>query len=124
MTADSRVPLEPNPADSRAGINSARAAALPPIPEPSRTFSTVDLWMQRLAVSMFAVLCAALGIFLVFLPWSLAWTDNPLLHNFPGLRTFLGYGFVRGVFSGVGLLDLWIGFREAIHYYENPGPGR
>jgi hypothetical protein len=27
-------------------------------------------------------------------------------------------GFVRGVCTGLGLLDLWIGFAEAVHYHE------
>jgi hypothetical protein len=31
-------------------------------------------------------------------------------------------GFVRGLASGLGILDLWLGFSEAIHYHENPRP--
>jgi hypothetical protein len=31
----------------------------------------------------------------------------------------LGQGFVRGVCSGLGVLDVWIGFWEAIHYQED-----
>ena len=27
-------------------------------------------------------------------------------------------GFVRGLCSGLGMLDIWIGFSEAIHYHE------
>jgi hypothetical protein len=28
-------------------------------------------------------------------------------------------GFVRGVCTGLGVLDIWIGFSEAIHYHED-----
>jgi hypothetical protein len=38
----------------------------------------------------------------------------------PDLRQFILSGFVRGLASGVGLLDLWLGFWEAIHYHESP----
>jgi hypothetical protein len=61
-----------------------------------------------------------MGVLLVILPWSLQWTDNHLLWGHPGLRVFLGNSFVRGICSGLGILDLWIGFREASHYHEGP----
>jgi hypothetical protein len=40
----------------------------------------------------------------------------------PNLRDFVSSGFVRGLASGLGILDLWLGFWEAIHYHENPRP--
>jgi hypothetical protein len=36
----------------------------------------------------------------------------------PELRTFVANGFVRGLCSGLGVLDLWLGFWEAIYYHE------
>jgi hypothetical protein len=75
-------------------------------------------WLDHLALLLFVALCTVVGLWLSLLPWSLQWTDNPLLWTHPDLRTFLGYGFVRGVCSGLGLLDLWIGIREAADYFE------
>jgi len=72
-------------------------------------------------LSLFVLFCTLLGVWLALLPWSLQWTDNPLLWTHPELRTFLGYGFVRGVCSGLGILDLWIGIREVAHYAERLG---
>jgi hypothetical protein len=66
----------------------------------------------------FVVFCAVLGMLLVILPWRPDWTDNYLLFGTPVLRTFMASGFVRGLCTGLGLLDIWIGFREAIHYSE------
>ena len=77
-----------------------------------------NLWAHRLAVLLFVLLCAATGVTLVVLPWNLAWTDNYLLLRFPALRPFVTHGFVKGVCSGLGILDLWIGFSEAVHYHE------
>jgi len=67
---------------------------------------------------MFVFVCAVVGVLLVILPWRPEWTDNRLLLAYPGLRAFVANGFVRGICSGLGLLDIWIGFWEAIHYSE------
>jgi len=83
----------------------------------------MDLWLHRLAVLIFVLLCAASGVTLVILPWSLQWSDNYLLLRFPALQPIVTNGFVRGVCTGLGLLDLWIGFAEAVHYHEEqPAP--
>lgn len=79
------------------------------------------IWLLRLRALLFVTLCATLGVLLLILPWTPKWTDNPLLLMFPGLRDFVSSGFVRGLASGLGLLDLWLGFREAILYHEGSG---
>jgi len=65
-------------------------------------------------------MCATLGVLLIILPWTPKWTDNPLLLSVPQLRPFVANGFVRGLCSGLGVLDLWLGFWEAIYYHEKP----
>jgi hypothetical protein len=80
----------------------------------------LKLWMHRIAVLLFVFICATLGVLLVILPWHSEWTDNRLMLAHPDLRTFMAHGFVRGICSGLGLLDIWIGFWEAIHYHEDP----
>lgn len=79
-----------------------------------------QLWLQRLRALLFVTLCATFGVLLVILPWTPRWTDNPLLLSSSGLRDFVSSGFVRGLASGLGLLNLWLGFREAILYHEHP----
>lgn len=79
------------------------------------------LWLQRASVLLFVTLSAVVGVLLVLLPWSLQWTANRLLWGYPELRTAMANGFVRGVFSGLGILNLWIGFREAVNYHEGRG---
>jgi len=88
----------------------------PPAPSPSPR--PVQLWMHRISVFLFVLVSAVAGVLLIILPWTPEWTDNYLLLSYPSLRTLVSHGFFRGVCSGLGLLDIWIGFWEALHYHE------
>jgi len=81
---------------------------------------TPHVWLLRLRALLFVTACATFGVLLIILPWTDKWTDNPLLLSSPGLRQFISNGFVRGLCSGLGILDLWLGFWEAIYYHERP----
>jgi len=80
--------------------------------------SAGKLWLHRILVLLFVFLCAVVGVLLVILPWRPEWTDNYLLLGSPALRSFFASGFVRGLCTGLGGLDIWIGFWEAVHYHE------
>ncbi|HKF01718.1 MAG TPA: hypothetical protein VKB49_05370 [Candidatus Sulfotelmatobacter sp.] len=79
----------------------------------------LQLWMHRISVFLFVLISAVAGVLLIILPWTPEWTDNYLLLSFPSLRTLVANGFFRGICSGLGLLDIWIGFWEALHYHEH-----
>lgn len=113
--------------------SSGSALTTPPLPEPEGTpasaeqsrelpaevrYTGFDLWLHRVTMLLLVFVCAVVGVLLVIMPWRPEWTDNHLLLAFPGLRAFVASGFVRGICSGLGLLDIWIGFWEAIHYHE------
>lgn len=83
---------------------------------------SVQLWMHRISVFLFVLISAVAGVLLIILPWTPEWTDNYLLLSFPSLRTIVANGFFRGICSGLGMLDIWIGFWEALHYHENHQP--
>jgi hypothetical protein len=104
------------------GDGSTTAVAPPPIRPQGRRFVGLELWLHRITVLTFGLVCAVVGVLLVILPWRPEWTDNHLLMAYPGLRAFVANGFVRGVCSGLGILDIWIGFSEAIHYHEEKRP--
>lgn len=92
----------------------------PPVPPASaREQGRVQLWLHRTSVFLFVLISAVAGVLLIILPWTPEWTDNYLLLSYPGLRTWVSSGFFRGVCSGLGLLDIWIGFWEALHYHEH-----
>jgi len=88
--------------------------------EQASSASQIQVWLRRIRALLFVTVCATFGVLLVILPWTQHWTDNPLLLTSPGLRSFIANGFVRGLASGLGMVDLWLGFWEAIHYHENP----
>jgi hypothetical protein len=86
---------------------------------PVHQYNGVELWLHRVTVLLFVFVCAAAGVLLVILPWRPEWTDNRLLLGNPSLQLLVGNGFVRGLVSGLGVLDIWIGFWEAVHYREH-----
>ena len=81
--------------------------------------SRAHVWLHRIGVLLFVFLCATVGVMLIMLPWRPEWTDNHLLLPYPRLRSIVGTGFVRGVCTGLGFLNVWIGFQEAIQYRED-----
>ena len=97
LLVNSGTPAAPEPAAVRAFL--ARFLADPRVVELPRA-----LWLPLL--------------YGVILPWRPEWTDNHLLFAYPNLQAIMGSGFVRGVFSGLGILNIWIGFWEAVHYHE------
>lgn len=64
----------------------------------------------------FIVLAFYLGVVVVILPWRNAWTDNSLLDAYPGFRAVLANGFVRGLVSGIGVLDICAAVSEALSF--------
>lgn len=129
MTADpklfqEKISQDRNSGANGSGIDSAERAAYPSAVESKPgTRGAVrpthfDLWLHRVTVLLFVFVCAVVGVLLVILPWRPEWTDNRLLLTYPSLRAIVANGFVRGVCSGLGMLDIWIGFWEAVHYHE------
>jgi hypothetical protein len=108
--SDPKLPVETSPAAS--GQSGPKAGVAAP------AHSGLQLWVHRTSVFLFVLISAVAGVLLVILPWTPEWTDNYLLLSFPWLRTLVSTGFFRGLCSGLGLLDIWIGFWEALHYHE------
>ncbi len=82
--------------------------------------NTAPLWLQRLSLFILVLFCVYLGVILTILPWwSAVWDHNPFFATHRQLWAFLRLGAVRGVISGFGLLDVWIGISEAVHYRED-----
>jgi hypothetical protein len=122
VTADPKLPVENHPGGQPAPARTEATTTLldPPSPNPlPQPQSGLQLWVHRTSVFLFVLISAVAGVLLVILPWTPEWTDNYLLLSFPGLRTFVSAGFFRGLCSGLGLLDIWIGFWEALHYHEH-----
>ncbi len=78
------------------------------------------VWLSRIFLVIYVMFCIELGLLLTVLPWTHLWTDNNLFAMHPALSALLRDNFVRGVVTGFGLLDVWIGIWEAVHYHD-PG---
>jgi hypothetical protein len=124
MISDPKLPF----ASDSTGVGELKSpaeASGPRVPIPvadsvSRAAPSVArLWLRRIGVLLFVFLCATLGVMLMILPWRPEWSDNPLLLSLPTLRAVVGSGFARGLATGLGVLNVWIGFWEAIQYRED-----
>ena len=105
--------------DPRAGgrpDNGGPILVMPPPQQPKRP----NLWVRRLWLIVFVLFCLEVGIMLTVLPWTRIWTENSLLMGHLRLREFMMNNFVRGLVSGLGLVDIWMAIAEAVRYREDP----
>jgi hypothetical protein len=87
---------------------------------PARRAAPV--WLQRLSLFVLVLFCVYLGVLVMVLPWwTRIWDQNLFILSHPTLATILHNGAVRGIISGLGLLDIWIGISEAVHYRDYRG---
>ena len=108
MASEAKLPVDPTASARAEGTEaSAHASDLAPV------------WLQRMSLAVLVLFCLYLGGLLVYLPWwKEMWDHNSFLLGFPRVHHILIQGPVRGLVSGMGLLDLWIGFSEIVHYRE------
>ena len=100
-------------------------SAAEPIPEQTpqagleRSRRLAPVWLQRLSLFVLVLFCVYLGVLVMILPWwTRVWDNNLYMQSHPALSRFLHHGAVRGIISGLGLLDIWIGISEAVHYRD------
>jgi hypothetical protein len=80
-------------------------------PEPQR----IPRWLERAELFLRVLLRMYIGLAVCYAPWSrMFWDQNPIFLQFPTLSIYAANGAVRGLVSGLGLLNLWIAFHDAI----------
>ena len=78
------------------------------------------VWLQRLSLFVLVLFCVYLGVLVLILPWwTRVWDDNMFIRSRPVLAAVLHNGAMRGLISGLGLIDIWIGISEAVHYRDH-----
>ena len=83
---------------------------------------SAPIWLQRLSLFVLVLFCVYLGVLVMLLPWwTRIWDHNLFIQAHPPLSAILHNGAVRGIISGIGLLDIWIGISEAVHYRDYRG---
>jgi hypothetical protein len=90
-------------------------------PAQTETPERIPYWLQQAERFLRLIVRIYLGLLVCMAPWyPPAWDTNPLFARSPWLTQFITYGAVRGLVSGLGLLNLWIAFRDALRNPEDP----
>jgi hypothetical protein len=77
--------------------------------------------MNRILRALTVVLLFEMGALLLYLPWSTFWEQNYFLNHFPSLMPFLLHPSLRGIVSGIGVLDIFVAFGL---FSSRPAPAR
>ena len=101
------LPQRPN---GRAGLSPSAGETSGGLP-PDR----IPRWLVRLELFLRVMLRMYIGLAICYAPWSHTfWDQNPILLQFPTLSVIAANGAVRGLVSGLGLLNLWIALHDAM----------
>jgi hypothetical protein len=75
----------------------------------------VPRWLERVELFLRVMLRMYIGLAICYAPWSHNfWDQNPIFLQSAALADFARLGAVRGIVSGLGLLNLWFAFQDAI----------
>ena len=84
----------------------------------------IPRWLQQTEKFLRVIVRIYLGLLVCLAPWyPPSWEANPLFLNSPGLVHWISYGAVRGVVSGLGLLNLWIALGDALRPLRDHSDG-
>ncbi len=96
-------------------VPDAPTSTPPAHPAPQR----IPRWLERGELFLRVLLRMYIGLAVCYAPWShMFWDQNPLFLHFPTLGIYAAHGAVRGIISGLGLLNLWIAFRDAVRHRD------
>lgn len=117
-----RVSSQPNLFDAQAFPPAPDAAERGKAEPASQEYAPVTtgwrLWTERISLVIYVAFCIELGIVLTVVPWVKVWTENALITRYPFLYALVQDNFFRGLVSGLGLVDIWLGVWEAVRYRE------
>ena len=79
----------------------------------------IPRWLVRLELLLRVMLRIYVGIALCYIPWYPSfWDHNWLFGRFPELGFWASMGAVRGLVTGLGLLNLWYAIQDAMHHRD------
>jgi hypothetical protein len=82
------------------------ATAVQPVPEQRQR--QIPRWLLVMEIVLFVIVRLYVGALVVLLPWRSIWTTNAWIMHWPTVAAFLAQGWVRGLVSGLGLLNIWV----------------
>lgn len=109
-------------------LSSTLTASPTPSPDP-QSDAIADLaepphhvprWLERVELLLRVMLRMYIGLAITYAPWSQTfWDKNPIIQAYPAISAFVDHGWVRGIVMGLGLLNLWIAFQDAIRHRDS-----
>ena len=79
----------------------------------------IPRWLVRVELFLRVMLRMYIGLAVCYAPWSPTfWDQNPIFLQFPSLSVVATNGAVRGMVTGLGLLNLWIALQDAIRHRD------
>ena len=100
--------------------NLIRPTPDPNVLQPAKEFEPpqrIPHWLVRTELYLRVLLRMYIGLAICYAPWSqLFWDQNPLFVQYPTLSIYAANGAVRGIISGLGLLNIWIAMQDAIRH--------
>ena len=114
--------LPASPAPVSGAVLAAEEGATPELvgKPPAETPQRIPRWLVRTELYLRVLLRMYIGLAVCYAPWSqLFWDQKPLFVHFPTLSIYAANGAVRGIISGLGLLNLWIAFQDAIRHRDS-----
>ena len=120
VTTISETPMAPpivGPITANPARIKAAQGGVPP--DPGHGPRRIPRWLERAELFLRVLVRMWVGLIVIFMPWwPLFWDQNPLFTRFPTLGVYAAHGAVRGIVSGIGLLNLWIAFRDVIRHRD------
>lgn len=111
------IPASPAP-PPRVSEESPSGPSTPP-PAHRHGPQRIPRWLERAELFLRVLLRMYIGLAVCYAPWSHTfWDRNPLFVQFPTLSIYAANGAVRGIISGLGLLNLWIAFQDAVRHRD------
>jgi hypothetical protein len=120
------LPASPAQQPAASPASTSLAAGAEPQTTPGKhPPQRIPRWLERAELFLRVLLRMYIGIFICYAPWSgyifrdlpwsrALWDHNMVWGMIPGLGAMAANGAVRGLISGLGLLNLWIAFQDAI----------
>lgn len=90
---------------------------LPPgAPPPAAAPAPVHRWYHMLGAAALIAVCTAIGLFLLVFPWSPLWETNSWVPQVPVLEDYWSSPYLRGVVSGLGLVNLLFALVDLVRF--------
>jgi hypothetical protein len=117
-----RMSQQPESTSSTLAVSPAPVPGQTVEPSPPATPQPVDpaqqripRWLVRIELLLRVMLRMYIGLAVCYAPWSPAfWDQNPLFLQYPTLSNLATNGAVRGLVSGLGLLNLWVALQDIL----------